>query len=521
VTGGSTDGGPPRVAPPSASRTGERILSSGFEAEAASYLQQRLRLVTGIGGAFAAAFYVLAILAGDGRENSPLDLHMLIHAAATLSAAGLCLALSRRTFSPGALVAMDGAALAIPMSACVAIYALIYEEGTELVVPIAGLFLLARGVVVPSTARRTILFSAPAAPALLAVQLAHGTVYLHSGVPVPVEHFPNLLLWYHTYLALCVALAAVASHVNFGLRVKAYEAQKVGQYVLEQRIGAGAMGEVYRARHALLRRPTAIKFLRGELISSDTLRRFEREVRETSRLRHPNTVSIYDYGRAADGSFYYAMELLDGSDLERIVAETGPMPPARAIRILAEACRALAEAHELGLVHRDLKPGNIMLCRQGGEFDVVKVLDFGLVKDLRAEPPVLTIEGEICGTPQTISPEALSGQPVGPAADLYALGAVGCFLLTGRGIFDASTGMEFIGHHLHTEPIPPSARVEGVPADLEAVLLSCLRKDPGQRPAGARALHDALLRCADAGGWDGEAAAEWWRGRGAAFAPAG
>ena len=160
------------------------------------------------------------------------------------------------------------------------------------------------------------------------------------------------------------------------------DAQQLGQYKLEEKIGEGAMGEVYRATHAMLRRPTAIKLLRPEIAGEETLRRFEREVQQTSRLSHPNTVSIYDYGHTAEGFFYYAMEYLDGANLEEIVDRTGPMPAARAIYILRQACGALSEAHRAGLVHRDIKSGNILLCRQGGLHDVVKIVDFGLVKDL-------------------------------------------------------------------------------------------------------------------------------------------
>jgi serine/threonine-protein kinase len=298
--------------------------------------------------------------------------------------------------------------------------------------------------------------------------------------------------------------------VNFSLRAQVREAKKLGQYHLEEKIGEGGMGTVYRATHAMLRRPTAIKLLRPEITGEETIRRFEREVQQTSRLSHPNTVAIYDYGRTPDGVFYYAMELLGGADLDRLVRAHGPFPAARAIHVLRQACGALAEAHGAGLVHRDIKPGNIILCERGGVHDVAKVVDFGLVRDLRNVQGSLTRVGTICGTPETIAPEVLSGSEAGPAADLYALGVVGCFLLTGKPIFDVTTAGELIGAHLHSDPVPPSARDPSVPRDLEAALLRCLAKDPARRVPTAEALRADLAACAAAGRWTDEDAQRWW-----------
>jgi serine/threonine-protein kinase len=274
------------------------------------------------------------------------------------------------------------------------------------------------------------------------------------------------------------------------------------------------MGEVYRATHALLKRPTAIKLLRPDAGGADRLARFENEVRQTSRLTHPNTVSIYDYGRTPEGTFYYAMELLEGLDLQEIVQRTGPMPPARTIHVLVQACNALAEAHDKGLVHRDLKPRNLILCERGGEWDVLKVVDFGLVKDLSGTDPSLTVAGAICGTPETVPPEAITGGTVGPAADLYSLACVGCYLLTGQGIFDAGSAAEYLTKHLHEQPVPPSRRNPDLPRDLEAVLLRCLRKEPTERFPDARALRRALEDCAEGGKWGPDEARAWWAAAG-------
>jgi serine/threonine-protein kinase len=211
------------------------------------------------------------------------------------------------------------------------------------------------------------------------------------------------------------------------------------------------------------------------------------------------------------------MELLEGADLDRVVQAGGPLPPARVIHVLVQALSAVAEAHAIGLVHRDIKPGNLILCRQGLAHDVVKVTDFGLVRDTAALEPSITSPEEICGSPQTIAPEVVQGQKATPAVDLYALGAVGCWLLTGKPIFDATAVIEFVLAHVQRPPISPSERGVAVPPDLERVLMSCLAKDPAQRPASAEALRAALLACADAGGWSESDAAAWWAGPGAAL----
>jgi serine/threonine-protein kinase len=283
------------------------------------------------------------------------------------------------------------------------------------------------------------------------------------------------------------------------------------------------MGVVYRAHHGMMRRPTAIKLLRPEKAVEANLKRFEREVRLTARLTHPHTITLFDYGRTPDGIFYYAMELLDGASLDRVVAVGGPLPPARVVHVLYEVAGALVEAHDVGLVHRDIKPANIILCRQGGLHDFPKVVDFGLVKDL--EPggeAALTHAAAIAGTPLYIAPEAItSPESVSAQSDLYSLGAVGYFALTGKHVFDGRTLVEVCSHHLHSRPEPPSSRLGGpVPPDLEALLLGCLEKDPARRPEGARDLRRRLEACAAFGGWTEEQARAWWERNGASAAPA-
>jgi eukaryotic-like serine/threonine-protein kinase len=232
-------------------------------------------------------------------------------------------------------------------------------------------------------------------------------------------------------------------------------------------------------------------------------------------LSHPNTIAIYDYGRTPDGIFYYAMEYLEGINLEQLVKRDGPVPPGRVISILRQVCGALGEAHSRGLLHRDIKPANIILTERGGEPDVAKVVDFGLVKPLVADGPNPTVSQSIvlAGTPLYMAPEALTSPGVGDArSDLYALAAVGYFLLTGKPVFEAATVAEAFGHHLHTQPVPPSERLgKPLPSDLESLILRCLSKNVDERPAGAHAMERELKKCAAASLWTHEQAAEWWR----------
>ena len=329
--------------------------------------------------------------------------------------------------------------------------------------------------------------------------------------------------WLVLSLGLGLTAIATAAHFTFstirGLRRTVAQTVNVGQYTLEEKIGEGGMGVVYRAAHALLRRPAAIKLLMKDSVSGADLARFEREVQLTSRLAHPNTISIFDYGRTASGVFYYVMEYLDGLDLDRLVREDGPLDPGRAIHILAQVSGALAEAHLLGLVHRDIKPANIVLTERRDEPDVVKVVDFGLVKTLEPSQSEIGITqmNTITGTPLYLAPEAISApQNMDGRSDLYALGAVAYFILTGQHVFEGKSVVEVLTKHLLEVPEPPSKRLERpLSADLEAVVLSCLAKDRAERPQSATILRAALLACEDAARYDMDAARLWWRERGA------
>jgi serine/threonine-protein kinase len=292
----------------------------------------------------------------------------------------------------------------------------------------------------------------------------------------------------------------VIAKVVYGLRAEVKSAMKLGQYTLEDEIGRGGMGAVYRAKHALLRRPTAIKLLAPDRSSAIDQKRFEREVQLTSALTHPNTIAIYDFGHTRDGVFYYAMELLDGVSLEELVENEGPQAPDRVIHILLQTAGALAEAHAASLIHRDVKPANVFLTTRGGIEDFVKVLDFGLVKEIETNDPSLTSTDAIAGTPLYMAPEAIT-DPTGIDArvDLYALGGVAYWLLTGTPPFEGANLIEICSQHLHAPVEPPSERVgRPIPDALEQIVLHCLAKSREDRPGSARALI-ALLEAAKGG----------------------
>jgi serine/threonine-protein kinase len=316
-----------------------------------------------------------------------------------------------------------------------------------------------------------------------------------------------------TWVALSIATATVTSSVIYGLRRQVSEARHLGQYTLQERLGEGGMGVVYRAQHAMLRRPTAIKLLRPDKAGAQSLARFEREVQLTAQLSHPNTVSVFDYGRTPDGVFYYAMEYLEGINLETLVREFGPQDPGRVVHILRQVAGSLAEAHGVGLVHRDVKPANIILCQRGGVPDVAKVVDFGLAKDLEgAASTALTRATDITGTPMYLAPEAITDpELVDGRSDLYALGAVGYYLLAGAHVFEGGTLVEVCSHHLRTPPVAPSVRLgRPLPPDLESVILSCLEKDPVRRPPTADAVSTHLAMCVGVDEWGESRAREWW-----------
>jgi eukaryotic-like serine/threonine-protein kinase len=309
------------------------------------------------------------------------------------------------------------------------------------------------------------------------------------------------------------------------------QVEKVGPYRLVARLGGGAMGVVWEARHALLRRPTAVKLLAPGTEGERSLARFEREVQLTAGLTHPSTIAIYDYGRTADRVFYYAMELLQGINLVQLVELDGPLPPGRVVHLLRQACGALSEAHAAGLIHRDIKPANLMVCLYGGIPDFLKVLDFGLVKDVAAVDPLpgkggdgssrdaaLSQDGSLLGTPLYMAPEGMSDpQHVDARADIFALGAVGYFLLAGRSPFAGRTALEVFRMERQGPP-PPLSRVSphAVPDSLEQTIYRCLAFRREERPDSAETLDAMLQECSVTPPWTVEEARDWWRRRGSA-----
>jgi eukaryotic-like serine/threonine-protein kinase len=285
-----------------------------------------------------------------------------------------------------------------------------------------------------------------------------------------------------------------------------------GRYRLEARIGEGGMGVVYRARHALMRRDTAVKLLLPNRADAAAIERFEREVRLTCQLTHPNTIQVYDYGRTPDGIFYYAMELLAGLNLHDLVFRFGPQPEGRVVQILTQVCESLAEAHAMGLVHRDIKPSNIFLCARGGVLDWVKVLDFGLVREFRGQSAAHNEESEFAGTPSFMPPEAIKNSAASdPRSDLYAVGAIGYFLLTGKSVFEDEDISELHKKQLAASPAPPSWRTKNkISVELEKVILRCLERDPDRRPQSALELRDLFLASPRASDYTHEARAAWW-----------
>jgi eukaryotic-like serine/threonine-protein kinase len=460
---------------------------------------------------FISGMFLVATTAGDWVRgvNRMTLVGRTAHVVGTLTALVLWRLLrGRRTFSVETLHGLDsggtlGICLAFATMGHHALQPYGFYTGLLAVTHVS----ISRAMIVPSLPKRTL---------LLAILGFSGFIVSRAILPISLE-LPNApasrgrgILEAVLWSTAGVAVATVASRVIYGLREKALEARKLGQYALEQKIGQGGMGQIYRARHAMLRRPTAVKLLSGNG-SEAQLRRFEREVQLTARLTHPNTISIYDYGRTPDGVFYYAMELLDGLTLEDLVTRHGAQSPARVIHILSQVVGALKEAHGIGLIHRDIKPANIYLCRRGDIPDFVKVLDFGLVREVKhATNASLSGVDSVVGTPLYLSPEAiLKPNQIDARADIYGLGAVAYFLATGTPVFAGDNVIEICGHHLHTPPEPPSRRGP-VPADLERVILACLAKDPGERPRNAALLGEALGACVDAKGWRESDAEAWW-----------
>ena len=377
-----------------------------------------------------------------------------------------------------------------------------------------GIAILAYSSIVPNEPGRTL------AVGLLAATMAPLALLITGlrGIDVNANWFQYLLAFLPNYA--CALLAVIPAKIIRQLGHQVKKARELGSYRLEELLGKGGMGEVYKASHQLLARHAAVKLIKADSLARDAdharvmLERFRREAEASASLRSPHTISLYDFGVSSDGTFFFVMELLDGLDLESLVQRFGPLEPARVVYLLRQACESLAEAHSRGLIHRDIKPSNIFTCRMGLAVDFVKVLDFGLVKAEREQTDVrLTAPNTTTGTPAYMAPEVVLGtMPTDHRMDIYALGCVAYWLLTGQLVFEGGNSMQQLLRHAHDTPVPPSRRSElPIPAALDAVILAALAKHPDQRPASAAEFGRQLLAAIpEAERWDEERAAQWW-----------
>jgi eukaryotic-like serine/threonine-protein kinase len=517
-----TDAPPPAARPP--------LACAGLDTSGgAAFVQQRLALLGKTVFVLSAGFYVIVnglVLATGKMPFVPFVLSPSnsMHLVAIVVTGALWAIAGGRPRSLATLGLLDVGGLVL----CCAAWAMMANEpDPHAIMPVllaTAVTTLARAVLVPSTGARTFWLTTAAVAPALAVN-----VFLQGPPPQPTSidfspAFMRAMTWLNTalWLGIDVALATVTTRTIYGLRRQVKEAADVGQYALEERIGSGGMGEVWRARHRLLIRPAAIKLVRPQALGAAAgdpqvlLRRFEREARATAALKSPNTVQLYDFGVTDDGALYYVMELLEGMDLDALVKRFGPVPAGRAVHLLDQICSSLEDAHRNGLVHRDVKPANVVVSRLGQACDFVKVLDFGLVKldgARQSEDSVrLTAAGAVSGTPGFMAPEvALGEETTDHRVDLYSLGCVAYWLVTGKLVFEGSTAMKVMLAHAHERPPPPSSRVElPIPPALEALILECLEKDPAKRPPSAAAVQARLRAAAVEPPWTAERAERWW-----------
>jgi serine/threonine-protein kinase len=389
-----------------------------------------------------------------------------------------------------------------------------------LTVPLSGLpvecvWIITYPLVVPNMPGKVLLAS------LLSASMGPAALVLSSAVTGrPIDSVTGFAIYYLTSNYLCATFAFVIARIVYRFNLRLKQLRDIGSYELIEPIGEGGMGEVWRATHKLLARPAAIKLIRPDVLGASQrtraaiLQRFKREARDTAALGSTHTINVYDFGVTEEGDFYYVMELLEGISLDRYVKTFGPMEPARVVYLLRQVCHSLGEAHARGLVHRDIKPANIFMCRLGPDDDFVKVLDFGLVKHSEPAKTVtqLTLEGVTAGTPAYMPPEIALGRPgVDGRADLYALGCVAYFLLTGQPVFAGDSPMAIALAHVHETPLPPSVRSEfEIPDGMDALILDCLAKDPAKRPPSAAVLDERLAAVVSGDEWTSELAHAWW-----------
>ena len=521
----------PALLPPTRLTTSESgpLLERGFDSSSGlGFVRDRLALLGKTLFLVSIGFYVslLAsmVLIGGAPFVAVVRAPMAVgHLCASLTMAALWLLARRATPTLGRLGALDAGCFAV--SACFLSLMTIEDQGQLLQTLLAlTVTVLTRAILLPSRPGRTALLSALVFTPTVVMCIArhHPTTFLPGFSPgyQKLHMTLNTVLW----SVLGIILATLVSRVLYGLRRQVAEASELGQYLLEERIGGGGMGEVWRARHRLLIRPAAIKLIRQQALGAMAhggdpellVRRFEREARATAALTSPHTVQLYDFGVAEDGRLYYVMELLDGLDLDAMVRQHGPLPAERVVHLLRQVCAALADAHANGLVHRDIKPANVVVSRAGTTFDFVKVLDFGLVKldrgrDTDTDLVKLSTDDSWSGTPGYMAPEVVLGAATDHRVDLYALGCVAYWLLTGQMVFVGENAMQVMMQHARAEPRRPSERVElPIPGALEELVMDCLEKEPARRPASAEVVGERLGAVPLTSGWNAERAEQWW-----------
>lgn len=492
--------------------------SAGATGETESILRARLRLVTLLLFAGFSVFFVWHTSLVSFQLPGFVICYVA-HAASTILLGALAMLLySRFPLSMNGLRVCEALAFGIPAAFFFLLhhYRTIDMVETSKTLPgLSGMWLLlifTYALFIPNHWRRAAVVIG--LMAMLPVAMSAMTALMHRGSADLFVQDTRVLIEMVLLLGVSSLTAVWGVHTINTLRSEAYKARQLGQYKLKQLIGQGGMGEVYLAEHQLMKRPCAIKVIRPEKAGdSRVLARFEREVQTTAKLSHWNSVDIFDYGRADDGTFYYVMEFLPGMNLSELVRRFGPLPASRAIHLVRQACDALQEAHQMGLIHRDLKPANLFAASRGGVFDVSKLLDFGLAKPLvGVDATQLTQDGTITGSPLYMSPEQATGDGEPDArSDIYSLGAVLYYLLTGQPPFSDEKPLKVLIAHAHETPQPPSQLNSNVPEDVEQVVLRCLAKSPEDRYQSAADLAAALEECLDMGKWTREDARRWWQ----------
>ena len=504
------------------------VLARGLDTSGGlGFVRERLALFAQTVFLLSFGFYVssstsLILVGGAPFTASILSPLLVGHFFASLTVAVLWLVARRPATSLTTLGTLDAFCL---ISAGVWLAVMALDDQNQILTALMAVMVtvMTRAILVPSRPARTTLITALMfAPTVVVTVVRHHPTDLLPGLSPGYQkvHLTlNTILW----AVLGTTLATVASRVTYGLRRQVAEVSELGQYILEEKIGAGGMGEVWRARHRMLIRPAAIKLIRGQVLASTSadpevlMRRFEREARATAALKSPHTVQLYDFGAADDGTLYYVMELLDGIDLDTLVRRYGPLPAERTIHILRQVCSSLADAHANGMVHRDVKPANVVVNRTGTTFDFAKVLDFGLVKleSTRShdqDAVNLTALGTAGGTPAFIAPEVVLGAAeTDHRVDIYSLGCVAYWLLTGKVVFEGGNVMQVMIDHARTPATRPSLRVElPIPPELEDLVMECLAKEPGSRPASAEILSARLACVSLSSAWTVERAERGW-----------